>query len=300
MIRILFGNEPYAIDARKNRLLQGIGDISIFDGEFDTEILAVCRAFSLLSDQKGVVLKADTLKALDNRAFEAYLKEENPGTVLLVIVKTVDARTKLYKHLQKEGLLLACNKVETEDAFRKVILYELKKRGAQITESGMREFEKRMNYFVSDEMNLLRAAGFLEQMTFVTNEITEEVVRAHTPSFEEANAFGIASLMEAGDASALLREINMLPSSDAIRIMSLILRELRIAYKLHFLKAQEIGIRADNAVFRNHPRNVLAEGLKIVTDYIEAIKKGFYADMDALKMSVAEVMHLLKRKERNT
>lgn len=293
MIRILFGNEPYAIDARKKKLLQGIEDVTQFEGKFDAETLRSCRTFSLFSDKRGVILRADSLKALDNKTFEAYRKKESEGTVLVVIVKNADARTKIYKHLQKEGLLISCHKVEREEDFQKVILYELKREGAKITPKAMEELARRLNYFELEDMNLMRVVGYVKTLAMLSKEITEELVREHIPCFERADAFRIASLIEERNASGILHEINMLPKTDAIWVLSLVLREIRIALKLRYFNASEIGIRVERAHFMKCQKDQLTKALQIVTDGIAGIKKGLFPDDFALKTTVAEVMQML-------
>lgn len=293
MIAVLLGDEPYAIDKYKRKLTLDITDVSHYEGDFSLEIVSVCRSFSLFSDRRAVILRIDTLKSLDNKAFAEYLDNPAEDTVLVIVCSKADKRAKMYKHLQKKGLIIECNKLDDPSKLEKVIFFELKKLEARITPAAMKEFVRRLNYFELKDMNLLQAVQYAQVLASVSKEITEDVVKAYIPSFGTADVFSLSNLIARGDSTALVKEISLLPDSDAIKVLSLILREIRIAYKLHYFGAADIGIRDDRAVFKNRPVEQLAEALVTVNDAIEAIKQGRLTDGLALRQGCVKAMRLL-------
>ena len=293
MIAVLMGDEPYAIDKYKKKFTLGITDVSRFEGDFSSEIVSVCRSFSLFSDKKAVILRIDTLKSLDNKEFLEYLEAPDPECALIIICGKADKRAKMYKHLQKKRVIVECNKLTEQADLEKVILHELSKHGALIKQSAFKLFIQRLNYFESKDMNLLQAVQFVQVLASVSKEITEDVVKAHIPSFEMADVFSLSSLIARGDSEALMKGINLLPDGDAIKVLSLIQREIRIAYKLHYYRAADIGIREDRAVFKDRPVEALGDALEAVNDAIEAIKQGRLTDGLALRQGCVKAMRLL-------
>lgn len=291
MIAVIYGDEPYKVDVMKRKYLNGIGDVLRFEGDFNEEIASACSTFSLFSEKRAVVLTIDTLKALDNKSFLTYLKSPCDETSLVIICRKVDTRLKIYKHLKEANVLVPCMKVKEMDVFLKVIKAELNKLGAEITDDALREFVERINYFELDDMNLLIALSYLRGCAACNKAITIETVKDCVPKHDLSDVFAIPALVEKKDMDGLLREVNLLKENDAIGALSFLLRELRLAYKLNFFNATEVG--ATNKAFKGISRGKLAKGIKVVTENIEAIKTGHFTSDAALKLTLAEVTKML-------
>lgn len=282
-IQILFGTEPYGIDVKRHKLIDGVDSLNIrtFSGDFTSDILSVCQQYPFLADRKVVILDCASLKNLNNDAFAFYLEAPSDTTDLLIIVKDVDKRLKLYKKLQAMKLVTVCNKVSVDD-FEKTILYEAKKRGGKITMGGLKAFSQRINYENVSDMNLVKAVSYLQTcIDLGEGDVTESVVEKMVPNFQEGNAFSVAPLIMSGDIAGYRKEVSLLPVENAIGTASAILRELRIAYKSKYFGLSELAVKKPS-VFKDLSKEKLLSMIYIVTDRIAGVKAGLVAPDELL------------------
>ncbi len=292
MISIVYGNEPYGIDVKKRKIEAMVTmpsmNLTFFTGEFGLDVLNTCNTFPFMEDKRGVFLEIDSLKALDNEHFRNYCQSPADFTELLIIVKDVDQRTKLYKSFKEQGLLTPCMKLKDMSELQKVIVYELKKRNATMDDAAASLFIKKMNYFNNDSVNLLNVVGYLDACSCISNTITAELVDKVCPSFEEANIFMLTSLIKDGDTTELYRQIKMIPSKDSIGIMSLLLKDFRVAYKLKSFSENEVSTWKTS--FSSFSRELLCECMEILTSVISGVKRGTYTEDIALLTACSRIM----------
>ena len=184
-------------------------------------------------------------------------------------------RTKSVKALLKEGLLKACDKVRSESELEKVILYEVKRAGAKITESGMRELTSRLGYFEVEDMNLLKVVSYLKNsIDYGDGEVTADAVKAVVPSFIAKNIFGTAKMLADGDMDGLLKQSLLISPDEAIRAASALLRDFRLSYKRKMFSLSEVGAYRE-PVFETADKNALLSCMDIITDEIRGVKEGY-------------------------
>ncbi len=296
-ILFLYGNEPYCIDSRKKKALKGVsGDPMNYvtlKGSFDAEVLNTCNTFPFLAERKGVVLDVDTLDDLDTEAFHVYLASPADFTELVIVCRKADARKKLFKKLKEAKIAVECNKVEDQDTFDKVILYELKQAGAQIKPDALLEFGRRINYFGKADQTLMAAVGYILNVTAVTKEIEKEHIETFVPIFAEPDVFSLAKLMASHNLSELYKQVDMIPDSDAIKVMSLLLRNFRVSLKLRMFRKNEVLQQKYSDPFENLSEEKLLQGLGVLTDGISKIKTGDIPDSLSLRLSCAKCAALL-------
>lgn len=297
MIKVIYGDEPFFILKHKALLVEHIQaqemNVSHYEGEFTEDVFNMCSQTPFLSDRRVVFLDTDTLKGLDNKLFSEYLEGKGvSSTDLCVIVREVDKRLKVFKALEGKKVLTEYSKLKDKESLVNEILLMLKKDSARIMPAAMNEFVRRINYFEVPETNLCMVEGYLQTMAAMTKDITEDVVKEVVPVFELPKIFDFARLIRDDNIEELLHQLNLLDSKEAIKIMSLLMREIRIAIKCKHFSAAQIGLRSD-AVFSGCGEEALLSALQIVTDTIDGIKTGRFTDGIGLKYAFAAVTDVL-------
>ncbi len=290
-IQVLYGDEPYGIEVKKKKVLSMVNvpdmNYEVRSGTFELEAQTLCNTFPFMDEHRVVLFDIDTLKALDTREFYEYLKEPMASTELLIICRNADQRLKVFKRLKEAGVLVPCMKLKDEREVMTVLCHEIKTRGGRITEEAMREFLKRLNYSKED-VNLLLAVGFIETLCNISPDITLDNVRLYVPSNEEANEFWLTSLIRSKDAENLYRQISLIPNDEDIKVLSLILKDYRVAYKLTYFSDKEIG--TGRTEFAGESRESLVKGMNIIVDGISGIKTGTIPKEHALKSVCSKLL----------
>lgn len=290
MIHILYGNEPYGIVKYKQKIVSQIQipsmNLASYQGDFNLDIKVVCETVPFMEPQRVVVLDIDSLKALDNDAFQTYVSSPCSTTELIVIARNVDQRTKLFKSLKEKHYLYPCMKVSDSD-LRKILISELSMRSARIQENAYLEFTRRLNYQNNDSMTIIEMVGYLDTMAALHKDITLDMVINYTPEYVEPNIFSLARLLNSSNAEELYHEISLILPKDAIGILSLLLKDFRIAYKLKYFKKEDVG---DNRTAMTSLSSIrLLDCMKVLTETITNIKDGSIPDELALKMASAKL-----------
>ncbi len=291
MIQILYGDEPYGIEKRKKKVISGLStpqmNFEMRQGKFDIDMQTACLTYPFLDDRKVILLDVESLKALDTKEFKDYLKAPNKTTDLIIIVRNVDQRLKMFKALKEAGLLVPCMKLKSEKELTTVLCAEIKSRGGQITGNAMSEFLKRLNYS-KEGVNLLYAVGFIETLININKDIDEGMVKRYMPSNEEANEFWLSSLIKAKDADNLYKQLSLIPNDEDIKVLSLLLKDYRVAYKLKYFGEKEIGTARTE--FAGLSKEMLNKAMNVITDGIYAIKSGYLPKEHALKSVCSQLL----------
>ncbi|WP_026653448.1 DNA polymerase III subunit delta [Butyrivibrio proteoclasticus] len=292
MIQIVYGTEPYGIDLKRRKLIDSIStpavNLSSFVGVFNVDILNVCNTYPFLAEKRGVILEIDGLKDLDTAEFKRYMKNPPATTDLIIIAKKVDQRTKLYKTFDEAGLMVPCNKLKTMPELQKVIFSELRRQGATIKEDAYGLFVKKMNYFDNDGVTLLDVVSCLNSCISISNELTVDIIEKCCPSYEEANIFALASLIKENKADALYEQISLISEKDAIGILSLLLKDFRVAYKLKYYSDSEVGTK--RTAFSTYDKTALNKAMLVITSTIAGVKNGSYSSDNALRIACSQLL----------
>jgi len=295
MIQVLYGDEPYGIEKRKKNVLKGLTvpqmNYEVRQGSFDLDTQTACRTCPFLDEKRVVLLDIEGLKALDTPEFKEYLKAPSKSTDLLIIARSVDQRLKIFKTLKDKGCLVPCMKLKDEKDIKNVLFSEIKQRDGRITEVALAEFLKRINY-QSEGVNLLTAIGFIETLCSIDKDITVDNVKRYVPSNEEANEFILSRLILDGDADKLYQQISLIPNDEDIKVLSLILKDYRIAYKLKHFNEKQLGggFLGSAKEFMKLSENTLLEGMEIITSGIFDIKVGNLPKEYALKTVCSKLL----------
>jgi len=302
-ITLLWGDEPYGIEKRKQKIVGTIQmpemNLQVFEGSFDKVVRNACYVFPFMEPKRVIILNISSLDDISTDDFESYLKKPSVTTELIIIADSVDQRKKMYKTLKDKDILYPCNKVSDEE-LKKVLSYEIKKRGANIQGIAYAEFVKRLNYHENDDMNLIGMVSFIDSMVSVSKDITLDLVERYVPKYEEANIFGLTQLIKSKDCENLYKEAGLIDSScdEQIKILSLLLRDYRLAYKLKFFDRRELSDKPASikTSFGDYSMSELISCMEILTGTVTDVKTGRIASELALKSALIKLVNIEKRK----
>lgn len=290
-IHVFYGNEPYSIDFYRkkyeNMVVNKELNLMIFDA-WSEDVSSYLMTYPIMEEKKVVIISC-SLKDLGT-AFNKYLKNPCQTTELVLILKDLDKRNAIYKKLQKEGAVTECNKIQDSQKLQNLLLKEVAKNGARISQSAYRLFVEKENYLEREDITLYNLFSDIERLAKYSTDITEETVNLLIPDNLSKKMYGIAKMLVSGDHTGLVRQAQVL-SSNTMETLGALLREYRIAYKAKYFSLNQIGIKYP-PVFSRLPQNILIGGMDIVLSSIDGIKRGTLTEGQALSYTFAKLAHL--------
>ena len=121
-IYLLHGEEDYFIDQivhfAEHKILsesESSFNLSIFYGKDAdwTDVVGACKRYPMFAEKQIVILKeAQMMRSLET--FESYLENPSKSTIFIIAYKgkTLDKRLRVYKQIQKNGVIFESNKVK--------------------------------------------------------------------------------------------------------------------------------------------------------------------------------------------
>jgi len=288
-ITLLYGDEPYMIEREKANVTSEGGMLRL--QEFSPDALSTLRSLSFFGPAR-VLLEVESLKALDNERFLNYAKEPVHEATLLIVVRKVDERLKLFAQLKTNSniCIKKCSKV-SEKTLISFLQGIFKKRERNIEEPAFRLLLERLNY--SDkEVNMYTCGNIVMNMIDGTDgAITVSDIERFLPKEEVFNRFGIAPLIEKKDLKNLHKAaVSLTRDPGAIPFLMLLQRELRVAYKSRHFSMAEIGARG--ASFRSMSEEFLVAAMGIVSNTVVALKLSEIPEEIAIARCFEEIVKL--------
>ena len=288
MVCVAYGDEPYLIDLLRKNLKDSVKEkalnFSSFVGSFTAEVSAHCYSFPFMEKVRGVILDCDSIKELDTKAFRSYIEKPASSCNLLVILRNADKRSKLFKDLQKRNILRECSRFKSSDELIKALGAELKGMGATMNRDALGEFLKRQDYMNVSTISVLDLVGFLKSMAAVNRTIDIDMVKRFVPVTKEPNCFAITSLIAKKDAAALKKQLDLIDTSDVLKVIGLMQKEVRVSIKHRLFESSLIGER-ERGSFADVPKEKLMQMLDILNDGALAIKEGRHDPVFALHVT---------------
>mgnify|MGYP003293039412 CR=1 FL=1 len=294
MIKFLYGNEPYLIARTKEELVSSLSmpEMNLFcSNSWNGEIREALATLPFVDDKRVVVLDLDRPSSLDCESFKEYLKKPSATSDLLIILREVDFRTKFCSELKKSGLITMCDKFKDEGTLTREIGLYLKQQGASMDKDALSIFICRENYFEVPEVNFFNIKNDLDMLISINKSISKGMVEQFVPDNATVNDFALAKLIASKDVVAVRKHINMVPESDTMRILALLLREYRIAFKALYFNESEIGVRFVSLKGKLSKTQLL-NSIRICTDAMEDIKSGKLSCSYALKVVTGKLLAL--------
>jgi len=149
----------------------------------------------------------------------------------------------------------------------KYVLYEVNSLSGKITQDALNELLRRENYLEA-EITLLDVVSDLCMLTSINKELTLSLVKEYVRENKVDNCFAIASMILSKNVKGLKNEADLTPKGEEIKVLSLLMREYRLAWKNHLSKV------SGRVLFKELPIGKCLDGLKICMESIDSIKNG--------------------------
>lgn len=231
MLKIYFGNEPYLLREKKKRFLDMAGDeisCHIFE-ELSDEIWQIARQYPVFSDKNYILVSVEKLD--ETNEFIRYLDHPCPMTDIVLFVEKVDKRTKLYKKMKDMDILHECNKLD-QKAFSDFVVRLIAKNNLRITRSDYEYFVEKSGYFCDENINLFSIENAVLQIC-MSGKIDRHSIDCFCPDSNTTKVFALSNVLFRRDGAAVFKTAKLLLSNkeNPIAMMSLLLRQFRLAYK---------------------------------------------------------------------
>lgn len=296
MIKILYGNEPWLISKEKEQMISHLSMPEMNLNSFQIwgdDALECLRSLPFVDEKRVVVLDLEKPSSLDCKSFKDYLKNPSSSADLVIILREADFRTKFCSELKKSGLITICDKFKDEVSLIKEIGRYLNMQGVTMAKDALSNFLHRENYFELPEITFFNLANDLDTLISIDKSISIEIVERFIPDNSTVNDFALAKLIVSGNATAVRNHINMVSDSDTMRIIALLLREYRIAYKSLYFKEAEIGVKFVS-LKNKLSKERLISSIEICTLAMDDIKAGRLGSEYALKVVTGKLLALEK------
>lgn len=273
MVRILVGDEPYMIKAaikesKKEIMLPDVNicEFDVFSGEAYEYLMSV----PLMDDKRIAVIRLDNLKKLDVPEFRSFLNSGSRN-IAVVRVNEYDARTSFYKELKKGGYIEEFFKTSYINCLPDFLEKKALKGGFSFEKGVVEAMIGRCGYVENEAVSIYTLLEMLKILSATSKSITMEHMEKVVAPYHKEERFILVKLILEKDVKRLQEQANLL-SGDAIAILSLLLREYRIAFKSKFYDLKAIGVTY--SALSQKDIGYLKDSILFLTKTIKGIKQG--------------------------
>ncbi|MCH5248337.1 MAG: hypothetical protein J1E98_00320 [Lachnospiraceae bacterium] len=293
---LVFGNEPYLLNAYRAEIVKGIAmpEFNVMEAEQFTQIERdFAKQMPFMGSRRVLIVSLEKLVA--NELLEKYLKDPAPKTDLYIFAEEIDKRISLYKKFPKEGIKQFDKDI---GILQKWILGYIKRQNCKITKDAYDEFLMRINYEMED-VNLYHVKSALSRLCTTQDEITADLVRRLVQSNEKEDIFQLICLIDKGKVTELFHQADLIiqnGSQNVIGTLSLLLRSYRILYKVNVCgcSLQDVGVHQRTYI----PKMTLEQadaGIDIIQKAVNGIKNGRYAQDFAFRLCLSQLCQLKQK-----
>lgn len=273
MIKFLYGDEPYLIEKEKRALLNQIQMPEVNLMRFDAwgkEVFTYLSTYPLMDEFKLAIIECANLSSFGNSSFSKYLENPFPSSTLLVIVESIDARTKLAKQLKEKGFLQECNILRNQSELKKILLEEIHKRGGTISEDAYTHFLQREQYVPDGNRTLLNLISDLDRLISYQPEITAQTIDLLVEENIIVKAFSIADMIASHNLSGLRKQANAITGAgtdEIFKCIGAILYGLKLAWKCQYYSKKDIGVWNNQEIgYGFYSKAQLQQAIRFVVD----------------------------------
>lgn len=297
MITILYGNEPFGIQKVVQRFLTLSGGMAERFTAFDAQTAIAACAVSLFTEKKYVLVEIGRLEELAGD-FYNYAAHPVATTEVLIRVKDkVDDKGKKFKELAALSDQIAFVKKEHlgADSLREFIEKKAESHGKVMEPAAIATYLERTTYG-SDGTTLWQVFYDIENLcdASLSGSVTAADVAQYFDGVKEADGFAFVRALARGDARRAYELADCVPEDKVIGTLSLVERDIRVAYKRSMFSLGEIGAFREPD-FKGYDRKTLSELLKIPCAYIRDAKSGRGA-LPLMRRATAEILGITSRK----
>jgi DNA polymerase-3 subunit delta len=248
-VYLLMGEEPFYIDKLSEYIADNILDESekafnrliVYGMDTDVRniVFAASRPPMMASHQIVIVKEAQHLRTSDIEKMEPYLASPVPSTILVLCFKNkpIDKRTKVYKEIEKKGVILETVKLYDNETIEWITTY-LKKKGATINPAAAAILADHVGSDLSRIVNELDKLFILLPANSKT--ITAEDIEKNIGISKEYNMFALSTAVLSGDVFTANRIVNYYGKNPNDNPMIMIMTSLFMQFvrllKYHALK----------------------------------------------------------------
>jgi len=274
-IYFIGGSEPYLVDCQKLSLVGklSLAELNYMESEcFSEDVVSFLNSYPIGDEYKVCHLMVEELDKLNTPDFQTYLEHPSDTSRLIVRFRHYDARKSFFKKLKAEGLLQLFEKETVLVKLPEFVQSRAQKKGATFeSKEALELFLCRENYGNREDITLYNVLGDLNNLIALGSIITKENVLAVVQEHDVVQKFCIAGLLLSKDVHGLRKQAHLC-AGDEIGALSALLWEYRVAYKAKFFSFKEIG--TFKATLSKLPKEVLFQGIMILTDAVDSVKQG--------------------------
>jgi DNA polymerase-3 subunit delta len=219
-VYVLMGEEPYFIDVITDFMEENIldeaskafGQTIVYGRDVKmSDVITLAKSFPMMGDRQVVIVKEsqdmkEWKKAEDLEGLEAYLKNPTPSTILVFTYKhkKLDKRTKLYKSIDKVGLVFDSEKIKDYKLAEWITKY-VDSRGYKIQNNASIILA---DYLGTDLSKVVNAINKLAVILPAGSAITTQHIEDNIGISKDYNVFELIKALNVGDALKSNRIIN--------------------------------------------------------------------------------------------
>ena len=293
MVIVYLGTEKYLIDKYMSFDTDGIElpdfNLKTFH-KYDSSIMSTATSMPMMADKRVTILKVAELDTLPEDFIEFLI--ENSGNSAFDVIVVADKHNKAkkaYKSLNSAKLIKECSHLEDKEKVSRVILSEIKNHGAAITPDALDLFIQRTGYLEDKDMNLYMLVNILYNVIDYDEKITANNVEWLVDENIVGNIFSLGKLLVKKDMPALFKQIKEVSPKNSIGVVSALLREFRVAYKLKNYK--DTGLKYSSLGSLSNEQ--LVKGIEICTRSISSVKVGYLTDEELLKSVITDLYAIM-------
>lgn len=302
MVRIVYGRESYMVDKAYAHYTKDVSEDSIKKYDSFTSDVELELSIPSFWGRKFIVIRLENDKELGENIIPYLEKKDRECEAdLLIILREMSKKSRIYRLIQKaeksvgETRLIECDYYSSEK-LQNFILKGLKEGGKQITVPVMDTLLRRLDY--GNSCNLYGVQLAVEKLLSISSqsEITTSDVYAAVEDDEQGDVFQIMKYIIQGNHEKLFREISLVPDSEVLKVLGLLLKQFRIGFKLSLYTNREQGMKEIGISSWQVPRfnsdtstATIKQCLQLLTETMSDVKTGKLPSGIALRAAVNEL-----------
>lgn len=298
MIQLICGNEPYLILKKKQNIISSVAmpELDLYRScTIDEDEVTFATSVSWSGNRKILLLEVKSLAELDNKFFSQLWDNPPQECDIYIFSDKVEQNRKEYKRFQSANAVGYYNKLDNK-RFPEFVKRYLDGVGKKMDGAAFLSFCEMLNYFNNDGVTLFDVVNSLETLVCVTEGemISSELVKQFVAPHEVENCFSLAGHIKKRDLESALHEIELMKSKNdlsVVKLISILLREVRIAYKAK-LYPKEMKKSTWNNNFLGLDSALLKNYLVLLTQSLRDVKSG-KAGSDDMRLLLARMITML-------
>lgn len=237
MVVLLTGNEPYLQQQwlKNQKKALSFEAMNYLQAEkLEDTHLEYCETCPMMDATKILVYKCDKFSSTELSERIIKLADGNDLLTFIIFEKKTDKRSKFFKRMKQQNHVVSCDKLG-KSKLAAFIKSEVEKNSSTMSQETLDFLLQRIDYD-SEDVTLFTIQNWIRQLCFAEEKITISGIETFIPEKIDAKIFSIFSFLMKGDKkSAFIHTFEALKDNEAIAILSLILRNYRIAFKRQLL-----------------------------------------------------------------